>query len=98
MLCTEIVSDIQKTCLPHVLQKEELLTKIYPSDKDLPVKNLRVHSGKLFKNSVLSLVAIANTFECKRDHRRNYFGDQKCLPKLSIPMEKICRKLQNDLQ
>ena len=68
------------------------------SDKDLPVKNLRVHSGKLFKNSVLSLVAIANTFECKRDHRRNYFGDQKCLPKLSIPMEKICRKLQNDLQ
>ena len=35
MLCTEIVSDIQSnfcmytTCTPHVLQKEELLTKIY---------------------------------------------------------------------
>ena len=34
MLCTEIVSDIQKqflytTCSPHVLQKEELLTKNY---------------------------------------------------------------------
>ena len=30
MLCTEIVSDIQKKfCTPHVLQKEELLTKIY---------------------------------------------------------------------
>ena len=34
MLCTEIVSDIQRfflytTCSPHVLQKEELLTKIY---------------------------------------------------------------------
>ena len=34
MLCTEIVSDIQEqilytTCSPHVLQKEELMTKIY---------------------------------------------------------------------
>ena len=35
MLCAEIVSDIQNsfctytTCFPHVLQKEELLTKIY---------------------------------------------------------------------
>ena len=34
MLCTEIVSDIQNNfctqhVLPHVLQKEELLTKIY---------------------------------------------------------------------
>ena len=35
MLCTEIVSDFQKkistytACSPHVLQKEELLTKIY---------------------------------------------------------------------
>ena len=34
MLCTEIVSDIQNNSgkqhvLPHVLQKEELLTKIY---------------------------------------------------------------------
>ena len=30
MLCTEIVSDNQNNfCSPHVLQKEELLTKIY---------------------------------------------------------------------
>ena len=34
MLCTEIVSDnseqfLYTTCSPHVLQKEELLTKIY---------------------------------------------------------------------
>ena len=35
MLCTEFVSDIQNnfctytTCSPHVLQKEELMTKIY---------------------------------------------------------------------
>ena len=30
MLCTEIVSDIQSNiCTQHVLQKEELLTKIY---------------------------------------------------------------------
>ena len=34
MLCTEIVSDIQNNfstqhVLPHVLQKEEILTKIY---------------------------------------------------------------------
>ena len=34
MLCTEVVSDIQNnflytTCFLHVLQKEELLTKIY---------------------------------------------------------------------
>ena len=30
MLCTEIVSNIQSNiCTQHVLQKEELLTKIY---------------------------------------------------------------------
>ena len=30
MLCTEIVSDIQNNfCSPHVLKREELLTKIY---------------------------------------------------------------------
>ena len=37
----------------------------------------------------LSLAAVANTFASKRDRRRNNFGDQKFVQKLSIPMEKI---------
>ena len=37
----------------------------------------------------LSLAAVANTFASKRDSRRNNFGDQKFVQKLSIPMEKI---------
>ena len=45
MLCTEIVSDIQKqllytTCSPHFLQNEEVLTKIYLYCTQLPLREL----------------------------------------------------------
>ena len=84
MLCTEIVSDIQNNfCTQHVLEKEELLTKIYLYRDD---------------NFVIFNTCLEQVFEClKTILCWNGFGEQVELLKLALShFANLSTKLDKD--
>ena len=81
MLCTEIVSDIQNNCSPHVLRKEELLTKIYPYSltQEAIDGNVRLEDKKLFIPEDLSInTPVLNLFYNKSEYKLDLHSQILC--------------------